>query len=328
MKRRTSIIIIAVLIAISMLGITAFANVPSYEGYEALKALMQEEQGADMTAGSLTGSVTIKEDGKTLVVFQGTLTGDKNQQSGSGTVNIQSESMSRQIDLYMNQEEVYLFDETNEEYYKFSQNKEMYTESYEEQEFQRRNVFSKGQDEMTPAQEELLDFIMGELKDDFVVAYISDESKTISFELTESEMPMLLNLMISAGNSSTDKTSFNENEFDDSDLVQYPLFAEIAALDEKVPNIVDEFQLNNIKFSITVDDNNNLKAIEMSANISGNDKAGTKHTLQIDSQFDVSKLEEVTVVQPDLSNKKVIEIDPEVFDRSTGYEGTRYQRHF
>jgi len=170
---------------------------------------------------------------------------------------------------------------------------------------------------MTSAQEELFDFLVGELKDDFSVEYNSDESQTISFELINSEMPMLLNLIVSAGNSmEKDDMDLAESSLTKEELAIYPLFKELSALHTELPQIEDNLKLNVVKFSFTVDKNKDFQDVTFSMNVTGDDKDGVSHTQQIDGKFALTNLGTTTVATPSLEGKTVIAIDPTLFEDS------------
>lgn len=330
MKKRTTMLVIATIIAFSLLGVTAFANAPTYEGYEALKALMENQKETEMTGGTLKGSLTISESGKQLVTMSTDVSGDKEQKAGSGVVSIESDSVSRLLNVYFADEQVYVFDEANQEYYKINKADSDYSDDFSYDGYD-ENSYNRGDypfdRTMTPAQEELLDFIVGELKDDFTVEHNGDGSQTIGFELTSDEMPVLLNLMISAGNS-THKDAFRETNREEinSELLKYPLFAQLSTMCKSVPEIVDNFKLNRIDLEFTTDADAQIKSVSFDVDIAGTDKNGNNHNLQLTGQFAVDKGDIGSITVPDLNGKTIIELDPSAFDNKDKFSDR--QRHF
>jgi len=324
MKKRTPILILAVVLAFSLLTITAFANVPTYEGYEAFKTLMQNKSSLeeDIKNGTLVGSMTVQENDQVVATFSTTFKADALQKAGSGDVLIQAGEVERNLNVFFNEDITYVFDEANQEYYSVEKTDEMkaaYADEYDNEYDSSRRDFHGNSGEMTSAQEELFDFLVGELKDDFSVEYNSDESQTISFELINSEMPMLLNLIVSAGNSmDKDTMDIPENSSAMEALAIYPLFQELSALHTELPRIEDNLTLNVVKFSFTVDKNKDFQDVTFSMNVTGDDKNGVNHTQQIDGKFALTALGTTTVESPTLDDKTIISIDPTVFEDSMG----------
>jgi hypothetical protein len=325
MKKRTPILILAVVLALSLLTITAFANAPTYEGYEAFKALMENksELKEDMKNGTLVASVTLQEEDELLLSIGGTVKADGELEAGKADIQISAGEVNRDIDVFFSEDIVYVFDEVLKEYYSIVPTDEMKQDEYREDGYSDSKYDRHHSGKMTGAQEELLDFLVGELKDDFSVVRNSDESQTISFELTTSEMPMLLNLLVSAGNS-VDKEDFEDTteRLTNEALAIYPLFAELSAIDAGVPVIEKNFKLNLVKFSLTVDRNQDFKDLTFSANVSGEDSNGVNRTQQVDARFELSDVGSTALEAPVLEGKTIISIDPTLFEHESRHYGS------
>lgn len=323
MKKRTPILILAVVLAFSLLTLTAFADAPSYEGYEAFKSLMQNKSNLeqDVKNGSLVGSVTLQENNQVLITMGGTLKADADLKAGNADVSIQAGEINRNLNVFFNDDVVYVFDELAKEYYSVTKTDDMKSEYYDEDGYSSENdVYTNHSGKMTSAQEELMDFLVGELKDDFEVTYNSDESQTISFELTNSEMPMLLNLLVSAGNSmEKDEFEATTDNVTNEKLSIYPLFKELSTIDASIPVIEDNLKLNIVKFSLTVDGNQDFRELAFSLNVSGDDISGANHTQQVDGKFSLSNVGTTTVDAPVLEGKEIISIDPVIFESTSEF---------
>ena len=320
MKKRTTLLITSLVVAFSLLAVTVYANVNSYEGYEAFKELMQSSHEGDsfeeIHSGAMSGSLSLVQDGQKVLTLSGTFQGDALSKMASGNLILEQNGLLRNLDLYAQDKTFYIFDEENQEYYQMNHNEEMDADwEYDEDQ---DDPFENRSEKMTAAQEELMDFLAGDLKDDFEVSYEANGNQTIQFELTEEEMPMVLNLMISAGNSMKDfRQEDREVEREaakavlEEELSIYPLFAQLSSLDDSIANIEEEFALNLVRMSVTVDENKEPVSVSFALQISGNDKDGIFHTQDIQADFTVDQESEVIVASPVLDGKNIILIDEE-----------------
>lgn len=311
MKRKPTLIIVSLVAAFTLLAVTAFASTPDYAGYEAFKTLAsdhQDKESHEEENGTLKGSITVIDNGVTLVDLDANIKADGPNESFSGTFSIEADGVVKDIDVYGEEDEVYVFDEVSNEYYKINKSddlEEMHNEEYSRG--SRRN-----DEDMSPAQEELLDFVMGELKDDFELVNNSDGSETIKFELTKDEMPMLLNLMFSAMDHDKSDYHGEHEELNGELLAKYPLLNDLNNIDVDMPEITENMELDYLKFAITTDDDE-FKAIEFSLIVTGDDEAGISHTQQVDGKFGATEVGSTVVDSPDLEGKEIIEVDTEDF---------------
>ncbi len=162
---------------------------------------------------------------------------------------------------------------------------------------------------MTEAQEELLDYIVGDMKDDFEVNYNQDGSETIIFELTEDEMPMFINLMFSAINPEDREFDRNEMELTPELSAKYPLLAELKDLKVEPPELVDNLKLQYVKVALTADADQEVCNLEFAVIVNGDTVEGENHTLQVQGRFEGTQVNGTVVDTPDLEGATVIEID-------------------
>lgn len=331
MKKRTTLLITSLVVAFSLLAVTVYANVNSYEGYEAFKEFMQSSHNGEsleeMHSGSMAGSVVFIQDGEKLLTVSGTLQGDGVRKAASGNLILDQAGVIRNLSLYAEDKTFYLFDEENGEYYQMIHSEEQDYEDWENEDFDSSDWEGRNE-KMTAAQEELMDFLAGDLKDDFEVTYESNGNQTILFELTEEEMPMVLNLMISAGNSMKDFRQEQEDaDFEankaalEEKLAIYPLFAQLATMDDAVASIEEDFALHLIRMSVTVDENQEPQSMSFAIQISGNDEQGNYHTQEVQAEFAIDQGSDVEITAPDLEGKNIILLDEELFEGFECSEG-------
>lgn len=329
MNRRTGLMIVSLVAAFTLLAVTAFASAPTFEGYEAFKTFTKDNEHQDMKdqGGQLTGSLTIKDNGQTVLDLDTILYGDELDEMVNGTFNIEAGGIEKEIQMFANEDMVYIYDVNKDQFYQVDPSTMEEDTDYDD-ESQRDFGDRPYQKEMTPAQEELVDFIFGDLKDDFELEKHSDGSETILFELTKDEMPMLLNLMFSAMDNERYDMKDDEMDFDTSLLEKYPLLNEFKDLHVDMPRITENMELDYIRFAMTLDTDGQPTALEFSVIVTGDDINSESHTQQIDGSFVIDLEAENTLEMPEnLGN--VIVVDPSDFDhnmdshRSGSFRGRR-----
>jgi hypothetical protein len=312
MKRKPTLIILSLVAAFTLLAVTAFASAPSYEGYEAFKTLASnhEDKGFNEEENAtLKGSIKVIDNDVTLVDLEASIKADGPNENFSGLFTIKADGISKEVEVFAEDDLVYVFDEVNNEFYKVNKSEdynEMQDEDYGRGSFDR-------DEEINPAQEELLDFIMGELKNDFELVNNSDGSETIKFELTKDEMPMLLNLMFSAMDHDKAGMHGDSEELDAETLAKYPLLSDLSNIKVDMPEITENMELDYVKFAVTTDANDDFQAVEFSFIVTGDDEQGLSHTQQIDGNFAATEVGTTVVDTPDLEGKEIIEVDTEDF---------------
>ncbi len=296
MKKRTPLIIVSLVAAFTLLAVTAFASAPTYEGYEAFKdfAKNHNEEEFNNEDGGMTGTFTVTTD-----------------------------DITKTIKVYKQEDKTYIFDDTKNDVYVVDKK---LMEEYHENEWQdydenigndfRHNKHTRDMNddhEMSTAQEELLDFIVGDLKDDFELTNNSDGGQTISFEMTKEEVPMLLNLMFSAMDSKGPR-NFEEEEFEPSDelLAKYPILADMIEMKLDTTKITENMELDFVKMAITTEADKTVRGVEFNVIMSGDDENGVAHNVEINGEFERTEIGTITDI-PKLDGKTLIEVDPADF---------------
>lgn len=253
MKKRT-LTVIAVLAAISMLSFAVFAGNDVYEGYERFKDLLRNDQIEESHTG--TGTVTIMDNGQEVVKLSGSFVGDVEDESGYGLVTIESNQVNKRLEIYGQDQTMYVVD-----------GNDVYTKSHDD-EYERHGKGHKDfdKDEFDSRSEAVMDFFMGDFKDDFTL-----EGENIVFELTKDEMPAFLNMM----------SSVDHDHVEDEEVIfgDYPLFNELKALENVLPEL-SETALQYVKVTIKVTDNL-VQGIDMNVIVTGLDEAGESHELEV-----------------------------------------------
>ncbi len=315
MKKRTLGLILALTVAFSLLAVTAYASAPTFEGYEAFKDMAKSRDDGKVSHenASVTGQVFVKDNGETLVDIS-TVLKNEDEAHGSGWLRFKANGVTKELSVYKTDKDIYIFDELEELYYVADKEAMEANRSYE---YEGYDEYGQGRDkyeEMTSTQEDLLDFIMGDLKDDFDITYHDDGSETITFELTKEEIPMLLNLIVSAIDGH-DKNVKDYDEFspDPTLLTKYPILSDFMSMENNTPEIVDNIEVDYIKVEVTRKDDT-ITGMKFGLKISGDDKEGASHLIEVNAAFEVSQLASTVADKPDLMGKELIEMNPADFE--------------
>ncbi len=325
MKKRSLGMVIALVVAFSLLAVTAYASTPTYEGYEAFKALAKnvednhENKMFKQENATVTGDFTVIDNGVKLVHMETELK-SQGEDNGSGTVKFTHEGVTKELNLYAEDENVYIFDVLEDIYYVADREAMKAQHERSDYEDEYKNEYSReySRGDMTNAQEELLDFLMGDLKDDFELHNNSDGSETIYFELTKEEIPMLLNLAVSAA-SGQEKRADKYEEFrpDAALLEKYPILNDFVNMEDKSPEIVDNTELEYVQLALTTRDDE-FVAFSFDFRLTGDDEFGTQHNVQIKGAVQVSEIGTTVAEKVNLEGKDIIEIEPEDFEEFDG----------
>ncbi len=323
MKKRTPLIIVSLVAAFTLLAVTAFASAPTYEGYEAFKELAKnhEDQDFQHENGTMTGTFTVIDNDKVLLSVDAVLKADGNKENGSGIFTVSANGETKTLNVYGQDKMAYIFDEAEGNYYvadkkqmeKYHENE---WEDYEDDaDFRHGRGMNNSDHEMSPAQEELFDFIVGDLKDDFALINNNDGSETITFELTKEEMPMLLNLFVSAADGKNHR-DFEDEEVEPSDelIAKYPILGDLVDMKVDVPEITDNIELDYVKMAITTEADGIFSDVLFNVVATGDDETGISHTIEIIGEFTLSEVGTTVMDTANLEGKTLIEINPEDFE--------------
>lgn len=255
MKKRT-LTLIAVLAAISMLSFAVFAGNDTYAGYEALKDLLRNEQ--EVEVGSGYGTIQIIDNDEVILTVSGQFTGNHEAETGYGQLTIDSDVLNKTLEVYGQEDTMYLVDGNN-----------VYTSTHEvSREFEKE---AHDVETFDAKSEAILDLLMGDLKDDFTL-----EGENIVFELTKEEMPALFNLMTSGDMDAHDEMPTDE-------YINYPLFNELQALEDIMPELV-ETEVQYVRIVVKVE-NSSVLGMEMMIEFTGLDAQNQQHNVEVKLDF-------------------------------------------
>lgn len=320
MKKKSKVLMIgASLAAVSMFSVAAFASTPEMEGYKAFKEVLKANQMSEQTLESATvnGNFAVTLNGETVLEADGLtkfkVAGDKH--SVSSDFDFTLKGVERSGSMYSSGDDTaYLVDRTHGLDYQVinldDEHAGKHHEWKEEGDFDPRP--------MNQAEEALLDFIVGDLKDNFSVVNHADHSKTISVDVSKEEVPLVVRLLMDVASADGRKGHSNASEVpvEWENLKQIPFFQgfEAANLEEQLPELTEEVAIEHLRLQLTVDADNMLQGVQGKLEVSGKDKAGVIHRVEMEGEGGISGINATT---PDVyhpAGKSIEIIDAEAFE--------------
>ncbi|MCR2805443.1 hypothetical protein [Paenibacillus soyae] len=319
MKKKSKFIMIGSAVgAMTLFTATAFAYSPNTEGYDAFKAVLKANHASGDTIESATvgGNFSITVDGETVLKADGS--GKMGEVGGmenvSGDLDFTLMGVERQASLYSSgDDKVYLVDRTHDLHYQVINVDDEHTgehHDWSEEEFQDRP--------MNKAEEALLDFLVGDLKDNFSVANQADGSKTITVDISKEDIPLPVRLLMDAASAEerVGRAHAPEAHAEWEQLKQLPFFQGLEGIDleEQLPELTEDVAIEHVRLQMTVDANNEVQGVQGELEVSGKDEAGVTHRVEIEGAGEVSGINATTPEAYDPAGKSVEIIDAATFD--------------
>lgn len=264
MKRNTLTLALVLVLGLSLFTAATVAASSSNVGYESFKDTMKDLNHEGASNAQIT--MTLVDNGETIVSVDADMVGEKAGDNFSGTLALSDSDTDKSFQVYGQEGQVYLIDLLEGHYYQMDHSEDRHgsDEDYDHKDHQ-----------MTGVEEELLDYFVGDLKDNFLVETMDDGSQTLTFTMEESEVPTGLNLMIKAATSAENRTEDKRG-----DMTEKMPFME-GFDHEAAPNLTDDVQLNYVKVTIQVDADRQVTGLTGMTEISGLDSDGVSHELQM-----------------------------------------------
>jgi hypothetical protein len=318
MKKKSKVLMIVALVAaVSMFSVVALASSPNTTGYETFKEVLKGNpmSGEMIESATVKGNFTVTVDGETVLYVDGTAkvedAGDEHSMNSDFDFTLMGAERSGSV--YSNDERVYLVDRTNDLHYQVinldDEHASKNDEWLAEDDFHDRS--------MNKAEEAILDFIVGDLKDNFSVMKHADDSKTITVDVSKEEIPLPLRLLMDVASTGdkSERTHTSELPAELERLKQFPFFQGFEGIDvDHLPELTKDVGIERVQLQMTVDANNELQGVQVEFEVSGKDDAGIAHLVEIEG---AAKFSDINVTTPDLydpAGKSVEIIDASAFD--------------
>lgn len=292
MKNKRLIMIIVGVAVITLFSVTAFA-MDNNEAYESLKkSLITREHEVDN--GTINGTVAISDNNETILAlkFMGKI--DYESEEASGTLEMTIDDLTRNAEFYKENDLVYFIDKDNDLYYQATEL---------EGKHHRNNHMNKDF-KMSKQEDAFFDFMMGDIKD--AVQLVSDEEgiKTYSIELSENEIPIPLQFMITKAHEHRDDS--NEKNKDECNVIHnLPFFEGVKDEVFALKNLKDDIKFNEIKMTFQINENNQVIGHKFDLLVSGTDDNKELHNISIKGALQMTDMGTTVIEKLDLSNQEI-----------------------
>jgi hypothetical protein len=318
-KRNQWLMIGGTVAAVTLFTATAFAYTPNTEGYNAFKEVLKANQlsGNAIESTTMNGNFTVTVDGKSVLAAEGKVKVEDAEDGHivSSDFDFTLMGVARSGSLYSNGDEsIYMVDRTHDLNYQVI--------NIDEGNAGKHRMWSHQDDShdrsMSKAEEVLLDFIVGDLKNNFSVANHADGSKTITADIGEKDIPLPIRLLMDAAESKdrAERKNTGEVPAEWERIKQLPFFQGLKDIDfeEQMPKLTKDFAIEHLKLQFTVDANNELQNVQGELELSGKDEAGVAHTVEIEGAGDVSGINATMPDVYDSAGKNIVIIDAATFE--------------
>jgi len=275
-KKTTTIL--SFMIGTVMFTTTAIAQVLTKSGYDQLKdSVKYTAKSATSTLTSYTSDMSvILKDNNTVLYSTSDISKVDVAKGAKETVNTSTQGSKKTENYNYSDKNGYINKNGNEDIY--------YTTALTSPQ---QNTVSKNPFDEAGASdmEKIADALVGNLKDAVVVTENSDGTKTLSGSLSESQIPALINAVVSLQSKSG--------------------FDNVTNNQSSMPKIVSDVFVKEVKGNMVTTKDGLIQTVLGSGVISGKDAKGVEHKLTFEILAKMTDTNKTKVSKPDLTGKKV-----------------------
>ncbi len=263
-KKNTLTLVLVLVLGLTLFTAATVAAGSTDVGYETFKDTMKNLNHEDATSAQV--KVSVVDNGDPVFTMKADMVGTKGEEQFSGTVTLSDSDTDKSFEVYGQDDTMYVVDLLEGNYYQMAGSEDMHgdMEDYDHEDH-----------DITGVEEELMDYFVGDLKDNFVVEEFNDGSKAMTFSMENSEVPTGLNLMIKAATSAEHRTDDKRD-----DMAEMMPFMDGFDHDG-APDLTEDVQLDSVEVTLFVDANDNVTKVSADTAISGRDSDGVDHKLKM-----------------------------------------------
>lgn len=292
MNKRRWMLVSVVVGGLLLFG-AAFANASNVSGYDIYKSALKNTRVATNITTQVKVSVT--DNDKTVMNVDGTAKMDLKNSNMSSIINGNAGGQSYSMEMYHQDNKVITKNSNSEVYnvinrlpgYKHeptNKNKEVFKQKY-------------AQDV-----ENVIDTVVGNIKNYVVLNNNSDGSKEVSLQLSGNQIPATANALASLAIKAGTQEGFRHEKS------LSPLAADLKA---QIPTLVSDITIGNVDIKAQIDSNNFIKSQQMKISITGKDADGVSHNVIVNANLNLSNINQTTPDTVDLTGKQVKTLQPE-----------------
>ena len=291
-KKKSTALIATFVLGVFLFAGTALADILDKSGYDQLKdAVKMTAANATENYQSFTAdiSMVMKDNGKVI-------TSESNLVKYDAVNGAREETTTSEDNNKINRNySYYRYSDQKQDIYKSSDDDNYVVTTYREKKDapllnKEDNPFNE---EEAKDLERILDALVSNLKDHVVVTENPDGTKSLSGNLSEGQIPALINALASFQM----KREFNGERLGITDLES-------------------DVYVKEVRGTAKISEDGSLENILGMASISGLDKQGKAHEISLEVLFKLSDINATKVIKPDLAGKKVLTQEERDWERS------------
>lgn len=256
-------------------------------GYDLYKEALKKTHGAD--SATMAISMNLEDNGSALFTTKSLMKADVKNQVSAISTQMANESETSSMNMYKQDGNWYVSKEGTDPIYKM----------------EIKSPHHKDMGELRDDMENLIDVMTKNLQKQITVAEAKKGSHTIELDLTGKEIPLTANalstLMIKHAVMIQDNQEPNESSFH---------------IKATLPKLNHDINVKQIKLTARVNKENYVEKQTVKAVVTGKDKQGKTHELNLNMTLNVSDYNQTTVTHVEIPAEKV-----EVLDMNHGHSG-------
>lgn len=275
-----------------MLLVSGFSAMANTSGYDVYKAALKNTRAAESITSNL--GLTITDNGTMVISGQANIKLDHKSKTMNMTATIDDGTQSHSFNSYSQDGKV-IFKRGDHEVYRIME--------------QNAPKWQHKGDMQNPsrAAEQIIDSLMGNIRELATVERESDGFKQAELHLTGSQIPTVVNAvasLITSKAAGSDGWNHDWNHGENSSNSSNWL----SDLNVNIPKLTDNIKVEKINLDARINSDQVLEQQTAEINITGTDDAGKTHAIAIHLQIDFSGFNQTTPERVDLTGKPTMEI--------------------
>jgi hypothetical protein len=287
---------------------SAYAGVAGTSGYETYKAAIKNTAAAKSMTNTI--ALSIQDNGKPIVNVNATVKKDKAVDTVSANVNIQGGGSDQSVDVFTAADGKKVIKASTSDVYTIMNSHE--TRGNEK--LKEKADLEQG-DQFQKEAENLIDALVGNLKDYVIASDAADGKKEIHLSLSGSQLPTAVNAIGSFLVKKASHDSINERDTDATSN-KAMMGMDFNGIKREMPKLMQDVSITNVDLLATVDDSNTITNQKATIAISGKDASGLSHAVTVSMDLGISGLNSTSPDTIDLTGKQVQTVEPKHWDGS------------
>ena len=296
MKKKFLIAGLCVAMGVVMLISTAFASMSGSSGYEIYKSALKNTAHTKSLTGNF--SMSIKDNGKSIADAETIMKSNRQEGISSHLTVIKAGEQEKIMESYR-KDGTLIVRENGSDVYNVIQG-----DPEKGNRFKHRMSHDENEDpEVSKAGELVLDALVGDLKNYVTAGEKADGGSEVTVQLSGNQIPAVANALTSLALRSASEDGKREKA--------HMLGSGEFSMDINHPELVEDIRITNINLTADINKDNLIEKQAMDITVSGRDKDGNAHKVEISIDMDLSGFNNTTPDAVDLTGKQVKTIDRE-----------------